>query len=98
MPNGQDVNLYKLQCISLGQDATKTFSPEKWTILPSNEVKVLVVTIDKVFRFYKHISNICCKPARLINILPKLHSVLDQESRMPIYTGTWYSLLLIIPQ
>ncbi len=39
-------------------------SIEDRTIYPSNDLKVLGVTIDKDFKFYKHVSDICCKAAR----------------------------------
>ncbi len=55
-------------------------SIEDQTILPSNDVKVLAVTIDKDLKFYKHVLDICCKAARQINVLSKLHSVFDQEA------------------
>ncbi len=41
--------------------------------------------IDKDLKFNKHIFYICCKATRQINVLSKLHSVLDQESRLAIY-------------
>ncbi len=71
----------KLQCIALGKDASKVkISIEDRNIYPSNDVKVLGATIDKDLKFYKHVSDICCKAAKQINVLFKLLSVLDQEA------------------
>ncbi len=76
---------YKLLCIALGKDASKVkISIEDRTIYPSNDVNVLGVTIDKDLKFYKHVSDICCKAARQINVLSKLHSVLDHAARLAI--------------
>ncbi len=54
-------------------------------MVSSNDVNILGVTIYKDLKFYKHVSDICCKVASPINILSKFHSVLDQESRLAIY-------------
>ncbi len=69
----------------MGKDASKVkIYIADPTIYPSNDVKVLGVTIDKDLKFYKHVSDICCKAARQINVLSKLHSVLDQEAQLVI--------------
>ncbi len=71
--------LTNYNCIALGKDASKvTISIEDQTILSINDINVLVATIDKYLKFYKHVSDICCKAVRQINVLSKLHSVLDE--------------------
>ncbi len=76
----------------LGQNATQNkCSVEGRTILPSNELNVLRVTIDKDFKCHKHVSDVCCKVARQINVLTKLHSVLDREAVIAIYSNFMFS-------
>ena len=49
------------------------------------EMKVLGVTIDDKLNFTAHISDVCTKAGRQLNILQRLKKVLDYKSRMTIY-------------
>ena len=51
----------------------------------SEEMKVLGVTIDDKLNFTEHISDVCTKAGRQLNIHQRLKKVLDYKSRMAIY-------------
>ena len=54
--------------------------------LPSSEtMKVLGIDIDDRLTFDSHISNMCIKAGRQLNVLQRLRGSLDQDSRMAIY-------------
>ncbi len=94
MTNCLGANPDKLQCIALVKNASKVkISIEDRTIYPSNDVKVLGVTTDKDLKFYKHVSDMCCKAAGSIQITFSI------GSRSLIgYLQEFYSLILIIVQ
>ena len=48
-------------------------------------MKVLCVMIDNKLNFTEHISDVCIKAGRQLNILQRLKRVLDYKSRMVIY-------------
>ena len=54
--------------------------------LPSSDtMKVLGTDIDDRLTFDGHISNMCIKAGRQLNVLQRLRGSLDQDSRMAIY-------------
>ena len=54
--------------------------------LPSSDtMKVLGIDIDDKLTFDGHISNMCIKAGRQLNVLQRLRGSLDQDSRMAIY-------------
>ena len=54
--------------------------------LPSSDtMKVLGIDIDDRLTFDGHISNMCIKAGRQLNVLQRLKGSLDQDSRMAIY-------------
>ena len=56
------------------------------TIISSSEaMKVLGVKIDDKLNFTEHISDVCTKTGRQLNILQRLKKVLDYKIRMTIY-------------
>ena len=50
-------------------------------------MKVLGITIDDKLNFCEHISNVCNKAGRQLNVLQRLKNVLDYKSRMAIYNS-----------
>ena len=48
-------------------------------------INLFGVTIDSKISFTEHISNICKKSGRQINILKRLSTVLDYNSKLSIY-------------
>ena len=50
-----------------------------------NEIKVLGVTLDSRLNYDSHITAMCTKAARQINILKRISKYLDQDSRINIY-------------
>ena len=55
------------------------------TIFSTEKMKVLGVKIDNKLNFTEHISDVCIKAGRQLNILQRLKRVLDYKSRMVIY-------------
>ena len=55
--------------------------------LPSSDtMKVLGIDIDDRLTFDGHISNMCIKAGRELNVLQRLKGSLDQDSRMAIFS------------
>ena len=65
------------KCNSLLLDGTE--------IKCEDSVKLLGVTLDYMLNFDKHISNICKKAARQINVLLRLSKYLSTETKILIY-------------
>ena len=55
------------------------------TISSTERMKVFGVKIDNKLNFTEHISDVCIKAGRQLNILQRLKRVLDYKSRMVIY-------------
>ena len=69
-------------------DADGLMIPVGNTIISSMErMKVLGITIDDKLNFSEHISNVCIKAGRQLNVLQRLKRVLDYKSRMAIYNS-----------
>ena len=68
------------------------------TIISSlEEMKVLGVTIDDKLNFTEHISDVCTKAGRQLNILQRLKKVLDNKSLMAIYKSFIMSNFIFCP-
>ena len=52
------------------------------TITTAHSVNILGIEIDDKLKFNTHINSICRKAARQLNVLRRLSSLLDQESRI----------------
>ena len=71
---------------SSGCDIDGFMIPVNNTIISSTEsMKVLGIMIDDKLNFTEHISNVCIKAGRQLNVLQRLKKVLDYKSRMAIY-------------
>ena len=76
----------KFQCITLGdQKESIKLNIEGVDITPSEKVKVLGITLDNELEFDYHVSDICRKAARQLNVLKHVHQNFKEETRMMIY-------------
>ena len=66
-------------------DVVFILSIENTIISSSETTKVFGVKIDDKLNFTEHISDVCTKAARQLNILQRLKKVLDYKSRMAMY-------------
>ena len=80
-------NAEKFQCLALTRGVSFPFeiSVNGNNISSCQEIKVLGVTLDEKLNFNSHISGLCKKASRQINILKRLSKYLNQESRVSIY-------------
>jgi hypothetical protein len=88
--NGMLANPSKFQAIVLHPKRTSNTDPVNFkfvnsVIQSSQSVSVLGVTIDDQLNFTTHINVICRKAAQQLNVLKRLSSLLDFESRMLIF-------------
>ena len=87
--NSLKANPEKIQSMlisSHGCDAEGLMIPVDNTMIYSTErMKVLGIMIDDKLNFTEHISDVCIKADRQLNVLQRLKRVLDYKSRMAIY-------------
>ena len=86
--NKMQANPEKFQAISLGKkthDKKIVFDLNGISISCEDEVKLLGVTIDFKLNFNLHISNICKKAARQLNVLKRIGKHLNKLSKLTIY-------------
>ena len=91
--NKMQANPEKFQAIAIGtktHNNNTTFNLNGVHINCDDEVKLLGVTIDFQLNFNTHISNICKKAARQLNVLKRIGHHLNKASKMTIY----YSFIL----
>ena len=80
--NLMQANPKKLQAILLGKrghDGCEDFTVRGITIKCKDSVKLLGVTFDYLLNFNLHVSNICKKGAKQINVLLRLSKYLNAE-------------------
>ena len=86
--NQMQANPGKFQAIVLGKrghDDCESFTIHDNTVKCEHSVKLLGVTIDYMLNFDLHISDICKKAARQINVLCRLSRYLSTETKLLIY-------------
>jgi hypothetical protein len=86
--NKMKANPDKFQAIAIGKKANSlnlTFDLGGTVLECEKEAKLLDVTIDFMLYFNIHITNMCRKAARQLNILKRTGYHLDRLSRMTIY-------------
>ena len=85
--NYMDANPEKFQFIAMDRHGhiELSMSISDNTIISSNMMKVLGVTLDSKLSFDKHISNICNKASAQIQVLKRMSRYLNQTSRIQIY-------------
>ena len=60
---------------------TESFTIQRTTVKCENSVKLLRVTIDHMLDFELHVSNICKKAVKQINVLCRLSHYLNIENQ-----------------
>jgi len=83
----------KFQAISVGRktkDSNIDFNIDNFTIQCDEEVILLGVTIDFRLNFDKHVSNICKKASRQLNVLKRIGKYSCKLGKLNIY----YSFIL----
>ena len=82
-----DARPHKFQSIVLGRnrDISFSISVQENLIVPTDNIKVLGVTLDDHLKFDAHITNICITAFRQINALKRLAKFLNERSRILIY-------------
>ena len=87
--NAMAANPDKFQAIllapSIRETLIKPINIKDSTITTARSVNILGIEIDDKLKFNAHINSICRKAARQLNVLRRLSSLLDQESRMAIF-------------
>ena len=86
--NKMQANPDKFQSIAIGNKTHKqniVFDLNGSKINCDDEVKLLGITIDFKLDFNKHISNICKKAARQLNVLKRIGSNLGRLAKLTIY-------------
>ena len=78
----------KFQSICIGKqtsDYIQSFNIGDTTIPCDSSVKLLGIEIDSMLNFDQHVSTVCKKAARQVNVLARLYRYLDIETRLLIY-------------
>ena len=97
--NQMEANPEKCQGIAVGKKAhalKPTFNIQGADIECTDDGKVLGVTVDYRMNFDKHISNLCKKAARQINVLRRIGKYLPINCRKVIYQAFFYLLLTFV--
>ena len=85
------VNPEKVQSMLISShscNADGLMIPDGNTIISWMErMRVLGITIDDKLNFFEHISHMCIKAGRQLNVLQRLKRVLDYKSRMANYNS-----------
>ena len=86
--NKMQANPDKFQAIAIGnktKDQNLSFKLGSTSLTCEDEVKLLGVTIDFKLDFNSHITNICKKAARHLNVLKRIGHHLSRLSKLTIY-------------
>ena len=86
--NSMKVNPDKFQCIVFGKVSDPgTFSINGNAIMPEQTVKLLGLHIDRKLDFKYHISQICQKAGRQVQVLCRLSRTLDDSNKLLLYNS-----------
>jgi hypothetical protein len=86
--NRMKANPDKYQAIAIGKNTQSkniSFNLNGNIIKTENEVKLLGVTIDYELKFNSHITNICRKASRQLNVLKRMGKYLNRLGKLTIY-------------
>ncbi len=83
--NDLSANPQKFQSMVLGSDENMTIKLGEHTIMNTKTNKIVGVTIDDELKFDQHVTLICKKAARQLNVLRKFSHILDSDARMTVY-------------
>jgi len=98
--NGMQANPEKFQGIKFSRnksDSEPSLKIKDATINFTSEVKLLGVVFDKQLKFDVHISNICVRASRQINVLKRIGKHLNLQCRKMIYLSFINSLFDFCP-
>jgi len=86
--NHMKVNAGKFQCIVFGNVKDPgEFIIDNHSIVPKYHVELLGLLIDNKLNFNNHVSSICQKASRQVNVLGRLSKVIDESSKMLLYNS-----------
>ena len=91
--NKMQANPEKFQALAIGTKTCKEnveFTINNINLACSDEVKLLGVTLDYQLQFDSHISDICKKASRQLNVLKRIGHMISKQGRIIIY----YSFIL----
>ena len=83
--NEMAANEKKFQIMLSDNDDNDAFVFNDVSLTPEHSVKLLGVTIDSNLKFNEHISNLCIKASRQINVLMRLKRNLDFSTKLLVY-------------
>ena len=86
--NQMKVNPDKFQAIAIGKNTQSkniSFNLNGNIIKTEDEVKLLGVTVDYELKFNSHITNICRKASRQLNVLKRMGKYLNRLGKLTIY-------------
>ena len=63
------------------------FIIDKHSIIPEKTVKLLEIHLDNKLTFHDHISHICQKASKQVNVLARLSNVLSESNKMLVYNS-----------
>ena len=78
-------NIYVIRNGIQNWEISFSVSVQENLILPTDNIRVLGVTLDDHLKFDAHITNICIAASRQINALKRLSKYLNERSRVLIY-------------
>ena len=81
-------NPEKFQAIAIGKQTKQqslTFTLDRNNIERESEVNVIGVTIDFQLNFNEHVSNMCQKTSRQLNVLKRIGTHLTKLGKLTIY-------------
>lgn len=94
--NKMQANPEKFQFMFLGKDVTSSLKLQVCgtNLEPSDSIDILGVTLDSKLKFNIMVKEICKKTSCQLNVLQRLKSNLDKESRMAVYNAFIISNML----
>ena len=82
------VNPEKCQIIVFGNVANPgTFTIKGNALLPTDNVKLLGLHIDNKLKFHHHVTQICQKAGRQVQVLSRLNLVLNKSNKLLLYNS-----------
>ena len=89
--NGLKANPSKFQFMIVSPHEMTNKKPELFVndalLKPETFVKVIRITIDSRLNFSQHVSILCIKAARQLNVLARISKYIDETSRKMIYSS-----------
>ena len=97
--NSLEANPVKFQSMLISSrdktDLKLDVSVDGTMLKTADSIKILRVTVDRKLNFNDHVSQMCTKAGRQLNVLQRLKGCLDYNSRMAIYRPLLCLILII---